>query len=442
MPNEPIAGQAGRSRGVARRRLGSATAVAVTVVAALVSSCAGPIVGVGPSTGGGAAERQFVSPEARAACDQPGPGEREQVVDPEQVALDRQGVTDAIDYASRKGAQSVRIYRHDCLVGRSWNDPASERSRLPSWSVTKGVVAMLVGRAVTMGAVGIDDPIGEHLDGLSAEHGAITVRHLLNQTSGLRFAWVNDLQDAGVFDSVARVLDRPFEFAPGERYVYAQTTVAVLVAVVEAALGEDFQQFAERELFAPIGIERSQWRWGRDGAGRTQGFAFLDMSPQAFARLGSLLLAEGEWRGRRLIDADFIRQGRTGSEANPSYGFLWFTNTGERIRQTGGLRDDDWLERRWTPAAPVDMFGLSGLFNQNVFVIPSLDMVIVRMGLPHELFYDPIGQISGRNPDWDHRFFQILMGGVTDAEVPGPVDWVPDPDIEVDLRYVIGLDLL
>lgn len=421
------------------------TTAAAVATAMVASACAGPIVGVGGPGGGGGGDTGGQGadppPVEQVHCEQPAAGEREHVADPEQVALDPQAIDDAISYASGKGAQSVRIYRHGCLVGRSWNDPAAERSPMASWSMTKGVVAVVVGRAVTLGRLGLDDPIGAHLPGLSPQHGAITVRHLLNQTSGLRFAWANDLNDATHFDSAARALQRPFEAAPGEQHVYAQTTVTALVAVVEAAVGEDFQQFADREVFGPIGIERSQWRWQRDGSGRTQGFAFLDMSPLAFGRLGSLLLADGHWRGAQLIDPSFIDQGRVGSDADPGYGFLWRTNAGERHRQSS-YAPDDWLDRRWMPAAPVDTYGMSGMFEQNVFVVPSLDMVVVRMGLPHALFYDPIGQVGAKNPDWSHRFFRILMAGVTDVDVPDPGEWAPDPDLRIDPKYVLGLDLL
>ena len=421
----------------------SLLAASVTFVV-VASACAGPIVGVGPPGAGGgssAGERVEHSRPGPTVCEQPAAGEPAQLADPDQVALDPRAVADAVAYASAKGAQSVRIYRHGCLVGRSWNDPAAERSPMAAWSMAKGVVAVVAGRAVTLGALALDDPIGDHLPGLSPQHGAITVRHLLNQTSGLRFAWANDLNDAANFDSAARVLQRPFEAAPGQQHVYAQTAVTALVAVVEAAVGDDFQQFAQRELFTPVGIERSQWRWGRDGAGRTQGFAFLEMSPSGFSRLGSLLLAEGYWRGDQLIEPSFIAQGRVGSDADPSYGFLWRTNAGERRRQTT-YTADDWLERRWIPAAPDDTYGLDGMFEQNVFVIPSLDMVVVRMGLPEALFHDPIGQVRARNPAWSHRFFQILMRGVTDVDVPDPGEWEPEPDLKIDPRYIIGFDLL
>lgn len=419
--------------------------VAAAIVAALVATaCAPALVGAGrvpapepgPRTSPGSVALRSPGPAPR--CVQPSADGDFERVAPASVALDAEAVRGAVEYSSARGAQSVRVYRHDCLVATSGNDALVGGTPMATWSMTKGVVSMLVGRAVAQGSLSVDDPIGAHLGGLDAEHGAITVRQLLTQTSGLRFAWVNDLNAAGTGDSVAATLRRPFEHAPGTRFMYAQTTITVLVAVVEAAVGEDLQAYAARELFAPIGIPESHWRWDRDGAGRTQGFAFLDMSPEGFARLGSLLLAEGRWNDRQLIDASYIREGRRGTDANPSYGFLWRTNEGDRFPFFGYV-EDDWLERRWLPPAPPDAFGLTGLFDQRLVVVPSLGLVVVRMGLPEDLFADPIGQVRGREPSGHHRFVEQLLGGVTDSTlVPQP--WVPDPDLDwLDLEHLVGV---
>ncbi len=424
---------------------GTARWVAVVLVLAATSACLPPRVGGGllPGAGsGGSGGSSGASPRTPApapqTCPQPRAGEEFRRVEPEQAALDRRAVVDALTYGTARGAQSLRVYRGHCLVGTSGNDPSTEWTPLPAWSMTKGVVSLLVGRAVTLGHLSVDDPIGEHLDGLSPAHAAITVRHLLTQTSGLRFAWANDLNAAALLDSVARVLERPFEAEPGTTYVYAQVAVTVLVAVVEAATGEDLQEFAQRELFGPIGIPRTDWRWARDGAGRSHGFAFLDMAPRSFGRIGSLLLAEGRWRGRTLVDPAYVRAAATGTEANPAYGFLWWDNSAERMI-TAGFPAQEVLERRWLPAVPEDAFGLTGMFDQLLVVIPSLDMVVLRMGLPHELFGDPLGEVRMRRPRWDHRFFRMLLGGLTDRHLPDPGDWVPDPDPpEPDWFHLVG----
>ncbi len=354
---------------------------------------------------------------------------------PAAVGMDGTVVQHALDYVVAKGSQSIRVYRHGCLVGTGANDASVDWVPLPAWSMTKGVVSLLVGRAVQMGKLHVDDPIGRYLHVDDPRKAALTVRQFLNQTTGLRLAWASDLNEAGSMDSVEMLLQRPFEAVPGTKFNYAQTAVTALAAVVQAAVGEDFQTFAQQELFGPIGIERSAWEWGRDSAGNTQGFAWLAMAPPAFGRLGRLLLQDGRWGDRQLIGSDYIAQARKGTEANPCYGFLWRNNDGTRCGQTGpvlGLETDT----NWMPTLPTDAYALAGMFDQLVLVIPSLDMVVVRMGLPHQMLPDPWGDIDGEKPSMTWRFFRSLMSGVTDVDVPDPGEWTPQAPEQVDWLHI------
>ena len=421
-------------------RVGRARWLGVGVVAAaLLTSCGAPLIGVpqlAPGSPGPPPASQPGVQRPEVHCAQPAAGSEFEGVDPSSVGLGADAVVDAMTYGSARGAQSLRVYRNGCLVARSANDPLADWVPLPAWSMTKGVVALVAGRAVTLGHLTLDEPIGRQVAGLDAAHGAITLRQLLTQTSGLRFAWANDLNDAGTGDSAARVLRRPFEAAPGSQFVYAQTTVTAIVAVVEAAVGEDFQSFAARELFAPIGIPDTEWTWERDAVGRTQGFAFLSMSPRSFGRIGSLMLEQGRWQGRQLIAESYFAEGRAGTEANPGYGFLWMTNRGERHIDTGPALQR--RERRWIRSLPADAFGLTGMFDQHVVAVPSLDLVVVRMGLPADLFVDPLGDVDLHRPGWDHRFYRLLAAAVTDVDVPDSGDWTKDPDPPpIDPKYLI-----
>jgi hypothetical protein len=139
-------------------------------------------------------------------------------------------------------------------------------------------------------------------------------------------------------------------------------------------------------------------------------------------RLGHLLLRAGMWDGRRILDAGFVAAGARGSAANPGYGFLWWTNAGY-WHLDSGFPDYRRLERPVWPGLPRDAFAYSGLFDQDVTVIPSLDMVVVRIGLPPEPLGDPLGESPGLRPKFSWRFHRLLMSAVTDVDVPDPGPW-------------------
>ena len=152
------------------------------------------------------------------------------------------------------------------------------------WSGTKSVVALVAGAAVDEGLLRIDEPIGRYLPpGLGdAGHREITVRNLLTESSGMEVAVAAEgatglaQLDPNV---VAQALAMPIERPQGTMFRYSQRAVDLLVYVIQQSVGEDFQSFAQRKLFDPLGIARSDYYWARDRAGNTYGHAHLILPP-------------------------------------------------------------------------------------------------------------------------------------------------------------------
>lgn len=367
----------------------------------------------------GSATSQPPTPQQRAQrCDIAG-GDTA-LVNPAVVGLDVEQVQRAVGVAAQSGASSLRVYRHDCLVAKSLADTVTERMRLPLWSLTKGLVALVAGRAVTLGFAHLDDSIGKYLPNVDELHSRITIRHLLTQTSGLRFAWANDVMAGGVGNSVDYALALPFDHEPGSYFEYAQVTVSLLAAVVASAVGQPFAEFAQRNLFDPLGIADAEVAWATDAAGNTLGYAFAEATPVALGKIGSLLLRNGVFDGRQLISERFVQEARSSSPANPKYGFLMWTNQGS-WGFTGSELTRRRSTQRWMQGAPQDAFGLTGMLEQYVIVIPSTDMVIVRTG-----FFGPNG--------WKYDLMSALGRAVQDQDVPTPAPYVEEPIFEVTLE--------
>jgi CubicO group peptidase (beta-lactamase class C family) len=375
------------------RRLAARTALLVLAVGTLGAAPSGPTTPErGPSSSG---------------CELPGPGADFAAVDPAEVSLDGERLQDALDHANRTGAISVRVHRHGCLAGSGQLDELVGAVPNNAFSTTKGVVAMLVGRAQHLGYLDVRDRVGDHVPEATGEHADLRVHDLLTMTAGLRFSWPADVNPATP-DTVRQVLALPFEHEPGTFYEYAQTTVTLLAHVVERSVGQDLQQFAQQELFGPAGIERDAWHWHRDRAGNTHGYAHLNMAPRDLARLGQVMLDAGSWDGRRLLRPGYVRQASSPSPANGHYGYLlWINERDEGI--SVNVPERRVVEGRLVESAPKDMYSFVGLGGQIIAVIPSLDMVVVRTG-----------QEAGRG--WMHEFFRLLMAAVEDVDIedPGP----------------------
>lgn len=353
-----------------------------------------------------------------STCAEPAPGQTIPRATPEDVRMDPVKLTDAIDFGTRAGGVAVQVYRHGCLIG---DRTPTGNLPLPLASATKGVTAMIVGRAVTQGYFGVDDPLSRFFPQADAAHADLTVRQVLTQTTGLHFSWPADL--AGLqTDSVLQTLAAPAEHAPDSTFQYAQNVIALLSEIIKRTTGSDFQDYAQRELFQPLGIERGNWIWLRDRSGNTAVNGGLAMRPDDLARLGRLMLQQGRWAAHQLIDADYIAQATTGTAANPGYGFLTWLNSGDTYKGTE-VPTAIAYDRPQFPGAPRDMYSFEGALGQFVTVIPSRDMVVIRMGIPLRIdLSNPVGMLTGSgNPD-NKELYQRIAAAVADVPAEPYVD--------------------
>lgn len=381
------------------------------LVAAAVAACTG-LVAAAPAP---------ASPtplQARNVCGVP--GERWQRAYPETVGMDAAKLQEALDYGTSQMGFAVHVYRRGCLVGEDRAAPATADRRYESWSMAKSVSSLLFGRAMTLGLISPDDPVGSLLPEADRAHGDITMHDLLTMTSGLRW---NGWRDYNVFTMPDRVRDaltlEPVH-EPGAYFEYAQSTVALLVKAVERAAGEDALSFLHRELLGRLQIEPGDWMWKRDPAGNVEGFYGVQMRPDDFARLGELLRRGGVWRGRRLLSREYLSGALAPSERNGCYGWLIWVNAGAPcIAPTvgeRGVRDD-----RMFAGLPADMYKFSGLFGQLVTVFPSQELMVVRTG------HDPALAFAGGS-SWERGLYDRVLAAITDQEVPASPPATPTHD--------------
>lgn len=334
--------------------------------------------------------------------------------------LDAAKLQDAMDWATAHDTAATVVIRHGCLVGQSRLDAVTSSVPLDGWSMTKSVTSLLVGRAISLGYLTLDTPIGRFFPTADPAHRALTVRRLLTMTSGLHRNWVRELSPQP--DAVADALSLPFDHDPGTHWEYAQTAVTLLAETVSRAVHRDIQDFAQQQLFGPLGIEPGTWSWERDRAGHTDGWAHLHMRVGGWARLGQFVLDRGRWHGRKLIATRYMRAALAPTPTNHAYGFLFWLNSGDTYTLPAVYGQDDGAGPVM-PAGPDDMEMFVGMQEQRVYVIPSRDMVIVRLGLPASRELDTrVTVFQGRAGEMDHEILRRVLRAVQDVPYsdPGP----------------------
>jgi len=240
---------------------------------------------------------------------------------PAEVGLKLEAVDALVSRARSQQSSALVILKDGAIViedyvGGDANTP------LLTMSVTKSVVAMAYGVLVTRdGTELLDRPLGDWLPELADERKRqITLRQLLSHTSGLDPGRA-DFSKEGILE---HALAAPMSFAPGAHVQYNNNACDLLAALfVRVTDGEFLDDFLQRELFGPLGIQGAHWVKDRYGVARGAGELFL--RPIDVAKLGQLMLDGGTWQGRQILSADWISLATgPGQPWYPAWGHLWW----------------------------------------------------------------------------------------------------------------------
>ncbi len=295
-------------------------------------------------------------------------------------------------YQDRRG-YAVRIYRHGCLVSQD-TVLGSAVTKHESWEITSSVLALVALRQMEQGRLHLDDPVGSLLPEADAAHGAITVRALLERTSGMAAHSDNAFRE----DILLTALSRPVRRAGSAPFGDAPAARDLLVSVLERAAGEDIQTYAARELLGPIGIR--SFSWARDRRGQTRGSFGLRLTADDLGRLAELVRLQGVWRGRRLLRSSDLAA-MLAPAGDPCHGWMtWLNRTSECLGTA----------RRLLPGLPADLWSWRGRYDQRVVVLPALGLVVVRYGASGGDQRSADDQLT-----WERDVLLRLMGAVRDA---------------------------
>lgn len=312
----------------------------------------------------------YVPKEAVAGAKEPLPAVgQEHVSDPSAFA-------DAARLAETKNAAALLvIQRGRVVLERHWHGhQAGDWTN--SASMAKTITALLIGIALDEGKIGsLDDPAAKWLPAWRDDaRRRITLRHLLQMHSGLRpmGKYEEPYSDASYLalgtDLRYVVENIPAETEPAQRFDYNDVNFQALGFVLESATSRRYADYLSEKLWKPIGAGAAALWLDRDG-GSARAFGYLFATASDWGRVGELLLHEGEWEGKTVISRGYLGEMLKPSPSEPIYGLgIWLAN------------DDHQRRECEPPFLASGIFYLDGRFKQRVYVIPSHDIVIVRLG--------------------------------------------------------------
>lgn len=309
--------------------------------------------------------------------------------------------------ASRRSRAIVVLHRGKVIAER-YAPGITASTPLPGWSMTKSVFNALLGRMQQEHMIpGVDGPvlINEWQSKLNDPRAVITYDQLLHMSSGLAFdeSYWNPLSDVVQMlfvepASAGFAVARPLEHSPGTVFAYNSGATNILSAAMRNISGsiQSYQHIPFDLLFRPLGIGNAVIETDQDGY--FIGSSFMHATARDWAKIGQLFLQDGVWNDERLLPAGWVDYSITPAPAAPNgiYGAHWWL-------ELPGSRDDDGNLIDDGPPVPDDAFFALGHDGQSISIIPSKELVIVRLGLTrHRDAFDLrrfVGSIAALFPD-------------------------------------------
>lgn len=362
----------------------------------------------------------------------------------EYAAPESQGFSPAklnafINQLAEKKTHKLLIIRNDKIVvewfAKGHEDSVSSHGTASMAKALVGGLSLLA--AMNDGFIKPDDPASKYIPEWDSDpvKSLITIRHLATHTSGMEDAEVSDIEQRkmtanglhthmdlpGWKGNFWRQDVDPFLMArdsalivsgPGTKYAYSNPGIGMLTYAVTSSLKgsqySDVRTYLWEKIFKPIGIREKDYRIGYGKTFEETGLKLVpswggaNFTARDVARIGRLMLKEGNWQGKQLIDASLVKEVvRYAGTALPPSISAPATEIEELSRNYEGAWKDNRTELNPRPATtlgwysnfdgiwkylPTDAFAASGAGNQTLLVVPSLELIVVRFG---ENLYNP-----------------------------------------------------
>lgn len=280
------------------------------------------------------------------------------------------------------GTRAVIVVYKDRIIAEKYAPGFGRETPLVGWSMTKSVIHALVGILVGQGKLDIRKPApvpewSEPEDPRSK----ITLDQLLRMSSGLKFDETYADYSSDVVQMLYRKADAgayaasmPLEAEPDGKWHYSSGTTNILSRMIRHTLAgsvEDYWNFPHQALFSKLGMHHTTI--DPDPSGTFIGSSYMWATARDWARFGMLYLHDGVWQGERILPEGWVKYGVTPTPLQEQgyYGAHWWLNAGA----PGNPADRVW------PDLPTDAYSAQGFEAQRVLMIPSRDLVVVRLGL-------------------------------------------------------------
>ena len=293
------------------------------------------------------------------------------------------------DYALNDSGQAILISRYGKIVYERYQNDTTRETLINPQSMSKSLLALAIGYALTQGDIkSLDTPISEYIPDLSKDRrGSITIKNLLQMSAGLEqiskdyspYPWSRGVRQHFGTDFDYWVMQLQSIDPPGTKFEYNNNKSNLLGMVLEKAVGMSYQEYLSKEIWPVFGLGKAEAYLDKvDGSIMKSCCIFS--RPIDWLKLGQIILDKGEINQKQVIYKEYINQMTTPSPTNQGYGYLLWLKPLELRGGYVGREVPKNSQIWWSSELYLDtVYKFSGYGHHKTWIIPSLDMVIVRI---------------------------------------------------------------
>lgn len=262
------------------------------------------------------------------------------------------------------------IIRNDSILYENYFRNYKTSSEVASFSVSKSYISALIGIAISDGYIkNENEPVTNYLSELKGKYtwDRVTIHHLLQMNSGVKFSesYKSPFSGAAAIyygTNLRKQLSKVRTYRePGQGFEYKSINTQLLGLILERATGKTISQNLEEKIWRPLGMEYdASWSLDRKNNGIEKAFCCINATARDFARFGRLYLHGGDWNGKQIVPAEWVR---FSTQPNTEPNSAWYYN------------------HQWWQASRNDGdYVAVGYLGQYIYVNPKKNIIIIRLG--------------------------------------------------------------
>ncbi|MEM6523649.1 MAG: serine hydrolase [Bacteroidota bacterium] len=310
------------------------------------------------------------------------------------------------------------VIRNDSILYERYFEKYNEESIVTSFSVAKSFVSAMIGIAIQEGYIkSVNEPITNYITELENKNPRfkkILIEHVLNMRTGLKF---NENSYTNPFAEIAKlyygrnhlkqVIQTKIEEGSNQSYEYQSINTEILAIIIERATGQKLAEYFEEKIWQPLGMEyNASWNIDSKKHGTPKGYCCLNARARDFVKLGRLYLKRGNWKGRQIINEDWIDRSILPNRENGCYQYQWYSyesylrndqgetmyfpdsvSAAENVTPFDQVRSSVRNPGQFYVESCGPAFMAIGILGQYIYVDPEQDLIMVRFGKKNDFGY-------------------------------------------------------